>query len=344
MQKNIHIRPALFRRADEPTDPAQLLDYAEYAERLGYDGIFVGDRMLADAPAGGQVVYSATMIEATTAMAALSARTRRMKVGVLVYVAPYRHPLQIAKTFASLDVLSGGRTIMGAGLGWNPKEFANLGLDMKARGQMFEEIIPLVRRLWKGESVTHHGRYFALDAVQIAPRSPQADGPPIWMASFAPSHSLDFSEGFAPPIANGLRRVGRLADGWAPLTYSASAKRRITPEHLADAYRIVMQDAVAAGRQEAEIDLVHSDWVYVLDGEGAKDRAYAAVGKFFTGSWEEAVNTYVIGTADEVIEKLKAQTRRIDRPVDSYVLTAISDEVSQLELIAQAVSPALREG
>ncbi len=313
---NIHIRPALFRRSDETTDASSLLDYAAYAEELGFDGIFVGDRMLADAPAKGEIVYSATMIEATTCMAAIAARTKRMKVGVLVYVVPYRHPLQIAKTFASLDVLSNGRMIMGAGLGWNPKEFQSLDRDMKARGEMFEEAIPLVRKLWKGERVSHTGKHFNMDDVMIAPRARQAEGPPIWMASFAPSHSLDFSDGFARAIANGLRRVGRLANGWAPLTYSASAKRRITPEHLADAYRIVGEGADRAGRRVEDMDLVHSDWVYVLEKGESKDKAYEAVRKFFTGSWEEALNTYVIGTADEVVDRLKTQVAGIDRRVE----------------------------
>jgi len=335
----IHIRPSFSIGVQ---DVGQILQYAEQIERLGFDGVFVGDRMLAQAQAGGRVVYSSTMIEVTTIMAAMAARTSRIQVGVLVYIVPYRRPLQIAKIFASLDTLAQGRIVMGAGVGWNAKEFEALGIDMAERGPRFEEAIPLIRRLWSGESVTFEGRFSKLQDVSIGPPSPRPGGPPIWMASFAPSHSLDFSDGFSEPIRRALLRVGRLADGWAPLTYSASAKRRIAPEQLGRAWDIVREGAAAAGRDPAAIDVVHSDWIYVLDGPGAEQRAYEAVRTFFTGDWQQALDTYIIGTPDEVVRRMLAQTACIDRPVDAYLLTPIGNEQSQLDLIHQQVAPALR--
>jgi probable F420-dependent oxidoreductase len=335
----IHIRPS-FEFSVENMDAT--LAYAERIERMGFDGVFVGDRMLSDAEAQGRVVYSATMVEVTTIMAAMAARTSRIKVGVLVYIVPYRHPLQTAKVFASLDVLAKGRIVMGAGVGWNPKEFEALGLNMAERGSRFEEAIPLIRQLWSGDRVTLNGRWWTLEGVQIAPASPRRGGPPIWMASFAPSHSLDFNAGFAKPIRGALERVGRLADGWAPLTYSASAKRRISAAQLGQAWDIVQGSASAAGRDPDGIDVVHSDWIYVLDGAGAEERAFKAVSTFFTGDWAEAKNTYVIGTPDQVVEQLLTQTSKIDHKVNSYLLTPISGELDQLELIRDRVAPQLR--
>jgi alkanesulfonate monooxygenase SsuD/methylene tetrahydromethanopterin reductase-like flavin-dependent oxidoreductase (luciferase family) len=117
------------------------------------------------------------MIEATTIMAAMAARTSRIDIGVLVYIVPYRTPLQAAKTFASLDQISEGRIIMGAGLGWSSKEFESLGIEFATRGARFEEGIPLIRRLVAGENVTFHGRFSKLENVQIAPASPTAGRP-----------------------------------------------------------------------------------------------------------------------------------------------------------------------
>lgn len=337
----INIRPSFAVGVD---DVEATLQYAELIEQMGFDGVFVGDRMLAQAQVGDKVVYSATMIEVTTIMAAIAARTSRVKVGVLVYIVPYRRPLQIAKTFASLDTLAKGRIVMGAGVGWNAKEFEALGLNMADRGSRFEEAIPLIRRLWSGESVTFEGRWSKLADVRIAPPSPTPGGPPIWMASFAPSHSLDFSAGFPVPIRRALERVGRLADGWAPLTYSASSKRRIEPAQMGEAWQIVQQGAASVGRDPADIDVVHSDWIYVLDGKpDAKERAYRAVRTFFTGSWEEALNTYPIGTPDQIVAQMLQTMSAVDRKPDAYLITPISDERGQLELIRDRVAPLLRE-
>jgi probable F420-dependent oxidoreductase len=338
-QPLIHIRPS-FDISIQNLDST--LAYAEQIERMGFDGVFVGDRMLSEASANGKVIYSATMTDCVTIMAAMSARTSRIQVGVLVYIVPYRHPLQVAKQFASLDVLSKGRIVMGAGVGWNPAEFESLGLKMGERGSRFEEAIPLIRRLWSGEAVTFDGRWSKLNNVRIAPASPRPGGPPIWMASFAPSHSLDFSEGFPKPIRGALERVGALADGWAPLTYSASSKRRISADQLGQAWRIVKDSATKAGRDPGKIDVVHSDWICVLDGAGAEERAFKAVSTFFTGDWKQALNTYVIGTPDQVVDQLLAQTSAIDHPVDAYLLTPISSDPGQLELIRDRVAPRLR--
>lgn len=335
----ICIRPSFELRMK---DLQGTLRYAEQVEAMGFDGIFVGDRMLAQATSGGKVVYDATAVECTTIMAAIAARTTRIRIGVLVFVVPYRRPLQIAKTFASLDALAEGRIIMGAGVGWNAREFEALGLDMSKRGQMFEEAIPLVRKLWTGEAVTFDGKWSQLEDVVIAPLPKREGGPPVWMASFAPSHNLDFSDGFPKPIAGALNRVGRLADGWAPLTYSASARRRISPDDLARAWEIVCEGAQSVDRSRDDIDLVHSDWIYVVDGPDGERHGQEAVGKFFTGSWEEARNTYVIGTPDEVVEQLGRQTSRIGRKVDTFLLTPISGDPSQLDLIHDRVAPALR--
>ena len=336
----VNVRPT-FHRPD--TNISDTIEFAVMAEEMGFDGVFVGDRLLAHAQSFGKTVYTAGMIECTTIMAAMAARTKRINIGVLVYIVPYRTPLQAAKTFASLDLISDGRIIMGAGLGWASKEFDSLGIEFATRGARFEESIPLIRRLVSGEKVTFDGRFTKLDEVQIAPASKRPGGPPIWMASFEPSHDLDFSKGYPTRISSALQRVGRLADGWAPMVFSASGKRRITQEHLLEAWNFIAEGAAKVGRNTDDIDFVHSEWIYVLDGPGSEKRAHEAVSNFFPGTYEEAKRTFVIGTPEEVVEKMQEQVRLLPRKADAFLLTPFSAERRQLELVQERVKPLLQE-
>jgi probable F420-dependent oxidoreductase len=292
---------------------------------------------------GGAVVYGASMLDVTVALATMAARTERILLGPLVLVFPYRHPVQLAKQFASLDAASGGRIVLGAGIGWNAREFEVLDLPMAGRGERFEEAIGVVRGLWSGEPVSHEGANWKFADVQIVPPPARPGGPPIWLASFSPGQALDWAPDALPPLAlRQLDRVGRLADGWVPLVYSASAKRRLAPETLAAAWRTVLDSAEAAGRGREDIDFIFSDWGYVLDGPGSEERCKQALARFFDGTWEDALRTYTIGTADEVVAKLRAHTAGIDR-VDAYIFTPLSDEPEQMELLA-GVAGSLRRG
>lgn len=317
---------------------ADLVAWVQRAEELGFDGAFVGDRMLAEATtAGGAVVYGASMLDVTVALATIAARTERILLGPLVLVFPYRHPVQLAKTYASLDAVSGGRLVLGAGIGWNSKEFDVLGLPMAGRGERFEEALELVRRLWSGESVTHHGRTWQLDDVQVVPPPARPGGPPMWLASFSPGQALDWETELPPASLRQLDRVGRLADGWVPLVYSASAKRRLAADTLALAWQVVLDRAAAAGRARSDIDFVFSDWCYVLDGPGSEERCRKALARFFGGTWEDAQRTYTIGTVEQVLEKVWTHTAGIDR-VDAFILTPLSDETEQMDLLAQVAT------
>lgn len=305
---------------------AAIRDWTALAERLGFDGVFVGDRLLARADASGGVVYDASMLEATTLLAALAAETERVLLGPLVLVFPYRHAVQIAKLLATLDVISGGRMVLGAGIGWNGPEFEVLGIDPAGRGRRFEDDLATVRRLWAGEPVG--------DGVRVAPTPVQEGGPPVWIASFSPGSALDWTDELPPRARTVLDRVGRLADGWVPLVYSASAKRRLEPAMLARGWELVLESAARAGRRRADVDFVYSDWCYVLDGPGSEARCRDALARFFSGTWEEARRTYTIGTVDSVVEQIATATAGIDR-VDAYVLTPLGGEIEQLDALAR---------
>lgn len=321
---------------------AELLQWAQHAELLGFDGLFVGDRLLAQASRLDQVVYGASMLDATVVLSAIAARTERILLGPLVLVFPYRHPVQLAKTIASLDVVAGGRLVLGAGIGWNQAEFDALGIPMAGRGQRFEDDLADVRRLWRGEAVTGNEHRWGGDGVRVSPLPVRPGGPPVWLASFSPGQALDWPGELPGPARRVLDRVGRLADGWVPLVYSASSKRRLDPATLGRAWDHVVASAQTASRRREDVDFVFSDWCYVLDGPNSRERCQRALSGFFTGDWDEARRTYSIGSADEILTKIHEQTAHIDR-VDAYILTPLSDEPDQLDLM-RPVARSLRSG
>lgn len=328
------------RRADGAF--AALAEWARHAERLGFDGLFLGDRMLPEATAEDGVVYGRSMLEVTTLLAGLAASTERLLLGSLVLVLPYRHPLPLAKTLASLDVISEGRIVLGAGVGWNRREFAALGIDPSERGRRFEAALETMRRLWRGERVSERTPWWELEDVALAPLPHGGRQLPVWIASFSPESALDWTD--RPPRSawRVLERVGRLADGWVPLIYSASSMRRLEPAVLAAAWQEVLEAAERHGRGRDDVDFVLSDWCCVVESESDRRRCERALATFFAGDWEDAKRTYTIGTGDEVAEALLAQTEGIDR-VDAWVLTPlVDDDLGQLDALRERVVPALR--
>ncbi|WP_249010661.1 LLM class flavin-dependent oxidoreductase [Conexibacter sp. DBS9H8] len=315
---------------------AGIRNWARRAEELGFDGLFLGDRMLASARGSEHstsIVYGASMLEVTTTLAALAGDTERLLLGPLVLVLPYRHPIQMAKTLSTLDVISDGRLILGAGLGWNDAEFAALELPRSERGRRFEESLSLCRALWRGECVSHAGTW-AFDDVALSPLPVQPGGPPVWMASFSPGSKLDWSGDVPESARRPLDRIGRLADGYVPLVYSASGKRRLEPVVLGRAWERVLEAAHAAGRGRRDIDFVYSDWVYVIEDAADEANCRAALDGFFDGSWEEAQATYLIGSAEDVAARIAEQAAHIDR-IDAYVLTPLGPDAGQLDGLAE---------
>jgi probable F420-dependent oxidoreductase len=179
-------------------DFGQIVDLAEQAEALGFDSVWVGDSVLAR-----------PRFEPLTTLAAVAARTRRVKLGTAVLLPMLRQPVVLANQVANLDLIANGRLILGVGIGGNnptvAREFAACGVPIARRVGLFEETIELMRRLWTEPEVTFQGRHFQLQSVRLGLRPLQPSGVPLWLAG-----SGD----------NALRRVLRLGDGWLPISSS----------------------------------------------------------------------------------------------------------------------------
>ena len=290
------------------SDPSLLYQLAERAETLGFHSIWVGDSLTAR-----------PRIDALTTLAAVGARTSRVRLGTAIFLAALRHPVLLAYQLASLDWMTGGRIDLGMGFGRRGElsqehEFKTLGLDPAARMKMSEEAVHIMRRLWRENDVAYEGAFTRFDHVTIEPKPAQPGGVPIWMAS--------------NDVEAGLRRVGRMGDAWMnnikdPETYRICwAKIR---GYAAEAGRD--PDGIQPG---AYFTIAAGDKDAVVEGERFLaeyyNRTYEAIVKAalcITGSWEE------------VLDRLAAF---IDAGARTIVLRfATRDQLAQLENCAGAL-------
>src|SRR5712691_5253512 len=158
--------------------PLQVGDFEETirqcvdAEAAGFESIWLGEHH------NNPVLSPAPLLR----LAAIAARTRSVRLGTGVLLLPLYHPLAMAEEAATVDVISGGRLILGLGVGYAPEEFAAFGVPLKERGSRMDEAVALIHRLWSEEKVTHDGRHFHLANATVAPRPVQKPRPPIWFA------------------------------------------------------------------------------------------------------------------------------------------------------------------
>jgi probable F420-dependent oxidoreductase len=314
------------------------VEMAVEAETLGFDAVFTVDRMLATAGTTAGMVYLSTAPEVFVTLSALAARTSRISVAPLVLVLPFRNPVQLAKITASLDLFSKGRLLLPVGQGWNATEFGVLGVNQKQAATRMEETIEILRLLWTGQVASYRGQHFQFDDIAIEPTPFRAGGPPIWLGSQVdPSY-------VKPPVSNPrldhvFARVGRVADAWAPLVYSIPKRQSVDPEVLGSAWDRVQQAATDAGRPNA-VQFAFSHWYYIVESRQDEEAARRDVGCFFPGTWEEARNTYLIGTPREIGDKVRHITREI-QPVSWYIFTALGPDVQQVRRLRSDVIPLL---
>ena len=330
------LRPAVWVAPGENPFSAQL-DLTVEAERRGFDGVFFGDRMLSSVAEAGRPIYSSTHTDLMVTLTAMAARTEAVRLGSLVMVLPFRHPVPLAKATASLHLLSRNRLILGVGLGWNGAEFASLGVPRNERAGRTEETIDLLRKLWSGEPVDHRGHFFRLEDVAIGP-VPPPPGPPIWLGSFLPDRS--YLDEIPAVLDRVLSRVGRLADGWAPVVYSQYTKRTVTPQVLGRTWEQVKQHAAAAGRA-GQVELCFSHWFYVIDEAADVAGARQALSGFFNGTWEQACQTYLIGSPDEIAAKITDTLSQVSDEVAWMIFSTIRADPRQVDLLCDKVLPRL---
>jgi probable F420-dependent oxidoreductase len=235
------------------------------AEALGFDSVFVTDRMLIPVAATAAYPYSATgafplgpdepWLECLTAVTYLATVTRRIRVGTSVLVIPYRNPVATARALATADYLSRGRVILGAGIGWWREEFEALGVPFEERAARTLEALRLMREIWTKPRVEFAGRFWQVrEAGGVRPHPAQRPSIPIWIGGHSDA---------------ALRRVVAVADGWHPLGLRPPVT--LHPAELRARLRRLRELAAAAGRDPAGITVAFKGPVAFRDGAG-RDR------------------------------------------------------------------------
>ncbi|OLT20413.1 hypothetical protein BJF78_09710 [Pseudonocardia sp. CNS-139] len=209
------------------SDPAVAARVAERAEELGYDSLWAGEHVVLPSPrvAASPMEPGDPILDPVVLLSHLAARTRRVRLGTGVIVLPQRNPLVLAKQLATLDVLSGGRLVVGVGAGYLEPELTAIGVPMDERGARTDEYLAAMRALWTQDAPEYAGKHVRFAGVDAHPRPVQQPLPVVI--------------GGHTPAAH--RRAARDADGWYGFRLSPAA----TAEHVAG----LRAAAEAAGRE-----------------------------------------------------------------------------------------------
>jgi alkanesulfonate monooxygenase SsuD/methylene tetrahydromethanopterin reductase-like flavin-dependent oxidoreductase (luciferase family) len=162
------------RRVDLATVYARALERIEIMDQTGYDAVWLAEHHFSSF----SVCPSVHMVGTLAA-----ARTRRLRIGTAVSLAPFYHPLRLAEEVALLDVLSGGRVNWGAGRGFARVEFTAFGVPPEESASRFRETVEIVLRAWTDERLSFSGQYFHFDDVEVLPKPAQLPHPPVWVAA-----------------------------------------------------------------------------------------------------------------------------------------------------------------
>jgi probable F420-dependent oxidoreductase len=241
-----------------------ILELATLAESSGLESLWVADHIIFPVTLTSAYPYSATgafpmdmtqeaLLEPLATMGVLVGATQRVKIGTAVLVMPYRHPVLLARMLVTLDVLSGGRTLLGAGVGWLAEEFAALDArPFPARGRVTDECIDIVKRLCQGGEVMFQGEYYQLEPVVSSPGSVQRPHPPILIGGTSNA---------------ALQRTVRAGDGWL--------STGLRPERLRARLGTLQKLCEAQGRRFADLSLSHKLFINIgearIGADGSRD-------------------------------------------------------------------------
>jgi probable F420-dependent oxidoreductase len=214
------------------------------AEGLGFDSLWLSDHVVHPrsgddthpiGEAHGRLPAEHPWLEALTSLAYIAGVTERALIGTAVLVVPQRNPVLMAKQLATIDVLSHGRLVLGAGIGWWAEEFEALGTPFPNRGRRMDDYLEVIRQCWMEDHPSFGGRYYTLGDVGFYPKpiNGHAQGhPPVWIGAYS---------------SPGFRRAGRVGDG---LFLS-----RTPPDQIPNAWQETLDAARAVGRNPSALTL-----------------------------------------------------------------------------------------
>ena len=287
--------------------------YSRRAEELGFESLWAWDHVLLGVEPSFPIVDSIAMLSA------VAARTSRIKLGTGVLVLPLRNPVVAAKQLGSLDLISGGRLVLGVAAGWYAREFDAVGVPFKQRGRQFERNLDILLRLWTEDRVTLKVDEHNLREAVMVPRTTQRPRPPVLIG------------GYVDAV---LKRAGTVGDGWLTYFY--------TPESYRKSWEKIVAFAREAGRDPAT--LTGTNQLAILVGRSRAEteqpmRQWLQT-EWDVAAWSESTIDHAIrGSVDECVAQLRAH---VDSGVDRLILIPYRYEPEQVEIIAREILPRLK--
>src|SRR3990172_4907074 len=222
--------------------PEGIAKVAQKAEELGYDSIWSTERLLF--PVNPRTGYGGMegvplpegfkyQLDPLDVLSYAAAVTKRVKLGTSVLDFPYYNPVMLARRITTLDVLSGGRAVIGLGLGWSPEEFEAAGVSMKGRGARANEALQVMKTIWADDPAEFSGRYYQVAKSIVLPKPVQKPHPPIYMAAYAPA---------------AMKRVATQTNGWLPVGIPVEGMRQM--------WEAIRSMAREAGRNPDDLKLI----------------------------------------------------------------------------------------
>ena len=278
--------------------PINLIKAAREAEELGYDTVWVADRLLY--PVNPRTPYEVTpdgslpefykyVLDPLETLTFVAAHTKQIGLGTSVLDMPFYNPVILARRLTTLDVLSGGRLRVGFGLGWSEDEFEAAGASLKERGARADEFIQVLKAIWMNDPVEFHGKYYKVPKSIIRPKPIQKPHPPIYLAAFVPA---------------ALKRAATLADGWLPAGIPFEAIAQMIPQ-----FKQIAKDA---GRDPANLEIIFGSGVHITSKPLQKDRS------FFTGSLDQ-IKEDINKVRDLGINELLFMIIENEETIDSFL-------------------------
>jgi probable F420-dependent oxidoreductase len=305
MDYGVHL--PLIGFGERPPSLRYLVRYTETTERLGFAALAVNDHLL----------FSRPWLDGPTALSAVLAATGRMDLMTTVALPVVRGPIALAKSMAAIDILSGGRLILGVGPGSSARDYAAAGIPFVERFKRLDEAVETLRALWCRDGPPFKGDFYSTDGVVLEPR-PTRSRLPIWIGSWG-------SEA-------GLRRTARLGDGWLASAYNT------TPKEFSDARARLGGHVDAAGKDSDRFpNAIATMFFHIAEDPAEADRVCQdIIAPTLNRPATQLRERLLVGSPEEFAEKLAAYraagTQRI-------LLWPVQNELHQLEMFCERVAP-----
>jgi probable F420-dependent oxidoreductase len=299
---------------------ARVKEFARRAEALGFDALWVAEHFL-EAPG----LYGTVWMSPLLCLAHAASVTTRIRLATGLLIAPYYHPVPLAREIQTLWHLSGGRFVLGIGPGWDQHEFETLGMKLSERGRRTDEIIAALRRLLTERDVSFEGRYYRFQHVTIEPRLPRF--PELWVGGGSKIQtSLSPDKPYVVPAV--LARIAA-ADGW--LARAAGSQQMVKDDVSA-----IRDHCVKVGRDPDSLRYGHLNFAHLVDTADREEalRIQRPIFERVMGAhrtFENLQQSYFLGTTREMVERIRDLEAA---GIQDMVLATCDYDLDQLERFA----------